>query len=93
MLLRSSFGGIGKPKVEFLERIGLTGRKLLQFLKRRPHFLTYNVSRTVEPKVSFLQSVLDPDLVAVVSTPESDKIAGTNQIFIKLPKKSFPATA
>lgn len=86
-MLRSSFEGIVRPKVEFLERIGFTGQKLLQCLSRRPHFLTYNVSRTLEPKVSFLQSVLDPYLVAVVSTPESDKITGTNPDFHKVAEK------
>jgi len=74
-ILRSSFRGTVKPKVEFLEKIGLTGQKLRKALNRNPLFLKLSVSRTLEPRVSFLQSVLDPDPTAVVSNPESDKIA------------------
>jgi hypothetical protein len=37
--IRSSFQGTVKPKVEFLERIGLTGQKLLKALHRSPRFL------------------------------------------------------
>jgi len=75
-LIWSSFQGTVKPKVEFLERIGLTGQKLLKALHRSPRFLLANVSRTLEPKACFLQPVLDPYLAAVVSNPESNKIVG-----------------
>jgi mTERF domain-containing protein len=74
--IRSSFQGTVKPKFEFLERIGLTGQKLLKALHRKSRFLNLNVSRTLEPKFCFLQSVLDPRLEATVSNPETDKIAG-----------------
>lgn len=38
-LLRSSFQDTVKPKVEFLEKIGLTGQKLLKALNRYPSIL------------------------------------------------------
>jgi mTERF domain-containing protein len=75
-VLRFSFQSRVKPKVEFLERIGLTGQKLLKVLNRSLWFLNLNLSRTLEQKVCFLQSVLDPHLAALVSNPKSDKIAG-----------------
>lgn len=94
MLLRYSFEGIVKPKVEFLERIGLTGQKLHQALNRNPCILYLNVNRSLQPKVCFLQSVLDPYLASVVSNPDSNKIAAkvisnhsaTTSVILKNPR-------
>jgi len=52
--LRCSFEDIVKPKVEFLEKIGLTGQKLSKALSRDPRILTLSISRTLEPRFYYL---------------------------------------
>jgi hypothetical protein len=73
-VLRCSFQDSIKPKVEFLEKNGLTGEKLLKALQRYPCILSLSISRTMEPRVCFLQSLLDPELAPMVSNSEPDKI-------------------